>query len=123
MYYGMKRLDEIQAALLSEGLDGWLLYDFRGLNPIALRVAGISPGHMLTGRWACYVPAVGSPRWLVHAIETGGFGDLALSSRMRWSCSSTGRYGRLWSRSLSSGAVWGILCCATHAPGAREVVE
>lgn len=115
MYNGMKRLDEIQAALVSEGLDGWLLYDFRGLNPIALRVAGISPGHMLTRRWACYVPAVGLPRWLVHAIEAGGFGDLALSSRMRWSFSSTGRHGRLWSWSLTSGAMWGILYCAVRA--------
>ena len=77
MNNGMKRLSEIQATLDSEGLDGWLLYDFRGLNPIASRVAGIPSGQMLTRRWACYVPVGGTPRWLVHSIEAGGFGDLA----------------------------------------------
>ena len=29
------RSSELQRALVDAGLDGWLLYDFRGLNPIA----------------------------------------------------------------------------------------
>jgi len=30
----------VQAALAADGLDGWLLYDFHGLNPIAGEIAG-----------------------------------------------------------------------------------
>ena len=46
----MYRLSDIQSAICSEGLDGWLLYDFKGLNPIALSVAGVPPGTFLSRR-------------------------------------------------------------------------
>lgn len=60
----------IQAALTEDGLDGWLLYDFRGLNAIAADVTGVSrQGHMATRRWYYLIPASGVPRALVHAIE------------------------------------------------------
>src|SRR5918999_3299052 len=60
----------IQQALREEGLDGWLLYDFHGSNPIAARLAGLSGGgHMTTRRWYYLIPATGRPRGLVHAIE------------------------------------------------------
>ncbi len=60
----------IQQVLKREGLDGWLLYDFHGSNPIAQRLAGLSNGaHMTTRRWYYLVPAAGQPRGLVHAIE------------------------------------------------------
>ena len=36
-------LAAIQAALCEQGVDGWLLYDFRGLNVLALRVVGHEP--------------------------------------------------------------------------------
>ena len=73
----MKRFAEIQAAICSEGLDGWLLYDFRGLNPIAAGVAGMPPGAILSRRWACFIPSAGAPRWLAHGIEIGGLRDIA----------------------------------------------
>ena len=69
----MQRLSEIQAALRSEGLAGWLLYEFRGSNPIALDVLGIPLTRTGSRRWACFIPAQGEPRWLVHAIELGGW--------------------------------------------------
>ncbi len=60
----------VQQALNEEGLDGWLLYDFHGSNPIAQRLAGLTNGaHMTTRRWYYLVPAAGAPRGLVHAIE------------------------------------------------------
>jgi len=60
----------VQRALQEEGLDGWLLYDFRGTNPIASRIAGLTgSGKMATRRWYYLVPAQGEPRGLVHAIE------------------------------------------------------
>jgi Xaa-Pro aminopeptidase len=61
----------VQEALKAEGLDGWLLYDFHGSNPIAARLAGIGErgGHLATRRWFYLVPSSGEPRGLVHAIE------------------------------------------------------
>jgi len=60
----------IQQSLRDEGLDGWLLYDFHGSNPIAARMLGTSSsGKMTTRRWFYLVPSSGEPRGLVHAIE------------------------------------------------------
>jgi Xaa-Pro aminopeptidase len=60
----------VQQALREDGLDGWLLYDFHGSNPIATRLAGLAgTGKMATRRWYYLIPADGSPRGLVHAIE------------------------------------------------------
>jgi len=60
----------VQKALRSERLDGWLLYDFHGSNPIAATLAGLNDGaHMTTRRWFYLIPAAGEPHGLVHAIE------------------------------------------------------
>lgn len=60
----------VQRSLEAEGLDGWLLYDFHGSNPIAARLLGTAEaGKMTTRRWFYLVPASGEPRGLVHAIE------------------------------------------------------
>jgi Xaa-Pro aminopeptidase len=50
-------------------LDGWLFYDFRGRDPIAQGILQLPPG-MRTRRWFYFVPAKGTPRKLVHKIET-----------------------------------------------------
>src|SRR5690242_21432936 len=65
-------LASIQAALRADNVDGWLLYDFRGLNAIAVDVADIHSqgGHLATRRWYYLIPATGEPRGLVHAIES-----------------------------------------------------
>jgi Xaa-Pro dipeptidase len=60
----------VQAALKEEGLDGWLLYDFHGSNPIARRLTGLDNGAKTTRRWYYLIPAEGEPRKLVHAIES-----------------------------------------------------
>ena len=60
-------LPEIQRALSDAGVDGWLLYDFRGINPIAssmLRFEG-----MTSRRTFAFIPARGAPIALSHAIE------------------------------------------------------
>ena len=60
----------VQAALREDNLDGWLLYDFHGSNPIARRVTGLNTGAKLTTRrWYYLIPSSGEPRALVHAIE------------------------------------------------------
>jgi Xaa-Pro aminopeptidase len=61
---------EVQQALADDRLDGWLLYDFQGSNPIAARLSGLTAGKkMTTRRWYYLIPAHGEPRGLVHAIE------------------------------------------------------
>jgi Xaa-Pro aminopeptidase len=58
-----------QAALRDEGLDGWLLSDFRGQNTIAAELAGLDAGRKATRRWFWLVPAEGEPTALVSAVE------------------------------------------------------
>jgi len=62
-------LNAVQTAVRELGLDGWLLYDFRGLNVLARRVVGLPSDAMLSRRWFYFVPAQGEPRKLVHRIE------------------------------------------------------
>ena len=59
----------IQSDLKAAKLDGWLFYDFRGRDPIAQGILQLPPG-MRTRRWYYFVPAKGTPRKLVHKIET-----------------------------------------------------
>jgi Xaa-Pro dipeptidase len=61
----------VQQALREQNLDGWLLYDFQGANPIAQRMAeiGRDGGHLASRRWFYLIPAAGEPRGLVHKIE------------------------------------------------------
>ena len=63
------QLDEIQGDLRAAKLDGWLFYDFRGRDPIAHRILDL-PSAMRTRRWLYFVPAKGTPKKLVHKIET-----------------------------------------------------
>ena len=58
----------VQEDLKAAKLDGWLFYDFRGRDPIALRILQLPPG-MRTRRWFYFVPTKGGPRKLVHKIE------------------------------------------------------
>jgi len=60
----------IQAALQEDGVDGWLLYDFHGSNPIARAVVQVdSTTKLTTRRWYYLIPATGEPRSLMHTIE------------------------------------------------------
>jgi Xaa-Pro dipeptidase len=64
-----EQLGRIQAALQQQKLDGWLLYDFRGSDPIAYRTLGLDPRGIRSRRWYCFLPARGQPQKLLHAIE------------------------------------------------------
>ena len=69
-------LEKTQQAIVEFGFDGWLLYDFRGLNILALRVLGIPEQEAQSRRFFYYIPAKGSPQKLVHRIETGALDHL-----------------------------------------------
>jgi len=61
------RLPEIQSALTAAGLDGWLLYEFKGCNPIAAGLLGFEG--LSSRRAVAWIPAQGLPVALMHAIE------------------------------------------------------
>lgn len=62
-------LADFQRALADAGVDGWLLYDFRGLNPIA---GGLMRLEGFTSRRAfAWLPTRGTPVAITHAIEQG----------------------------------------------------
>lgn len=60
---------EIQKALQTERLDGWLLYNFRDSNIFATRLLALPKHIMFTRRYFYYIPAQGTPKKLVHRIE------------------------------------------------------
>jgi Xaa-Pro dipeptidase len=62
-------LPRIQDAITAAGLDGWLIYDFHGLNPVATGMLELEG--MGTRRIFAYVPARGNPVAVTHAIEQG----------------------------------------------------
>lgn len=85
-------LGAVQTAVRDAGLDGWLLYDFRGSNVLAQRVCDLE-GKKLSRRWFYYVPADGPPLKLVHAIEPAALDHLPGTAKTvyrRWQDLETG---------------------------------
>ena len=79
-------LQAIQQALQQAGLDGWLMGDFRGNNPLARRILGLAPQLTTTRRWYYFIPAQGLPYKVVHRIEAGVLDHLPGEKRiyLRW---------------------------------------
>ena len=63
-------LPDLRAALGEAGVDGWLLFDFHGLNPVAGRVLGLKG--MNTRRLFVLLPRDGEPVAVAHKIELHG---------------------------------------------------
>jgi len=57
----------LAAALDSAGADGWLLYDFQGMNPVLAQVLGITG--MASRRLFVLLPREGDPVAVAHKIE------------------------------------------------------
>ena len=58
---------ELRATLAAVGADGWLLFDFHGLNPVARRVLRLSG--LNTRRLFVLLPGEGEPVAVAHRIE------------------------------------------------------
>lgn len=69
-------VERIREELRARELDGWLLYNFHGLNPVASRLLGLPA---MTRRYFVLVRAEGAPVALTHRIEqqpwTGWVGE------------------------------------------------
>src|SRR2546425_11811418 len=59
----------LRRALADLGADGWLLYDFRGVNPVAPQVLGLHG--LATRRLFVLLPRDGRPVAVAHRIELG----------------------------------------------------
>jgi Xaa-Pro aminopeptidase len=62
-------LGQVQAALADSDADGWLIFDFHGLNPVASGILGLDG--MQSRRIFAFIPRSGSPVAITHAIEQG----------------------------------------------------
>jgi Xaa-Pro aminopeptidase len=61
---------KVQRALQELDVDGWLLYEFHGINRIAVSLLGLGK---TTRRSFVLVPAKGEPVALIHAIEASSW--------------------------------------------------
>jgi Xaa-Pro aminopeptidase len=64
-------LAAVRSALAELNVEGWLLFDFRGCNPVAQRLVGVSG--LATRRMFVWLPRTGDPVALAHRIELQGF--------------------------------------------------
>ncbi len=63
------KIQTAQKYLQEEGVDGWLLYDFQGLNPFARQFLDLEGAGLVSRRYFYWIPARGAPRKLLHVIE------------------------------------------------------
>ena len=73
---------KIQHILKHEGVDGWLLSDFRGRDPLAYKVLGLAIEPLASRRWFYYIPASGKPVKLVSAVESARLDELKGEKRI-----------------------------------------
>lgn len=70
----MANWTELQDYMRQQRIDGWLLYDFRGNNPI---FAQVLPGkRWTTRRAALFIPSTGQPVLIAHRIDEHQFKNL-----------------------------------------------
>jgi Xaa-Pro aminopeptidase len=69
----MVDLSNARKFMTQSGIDAWLLYDFRGSNPVLWHVLGAKKH--TTRRCALLIPREGQPRLLAHAIDVDVLAD------------------------------------------------
>ena len=115
-------IQEIQAALQQEHLDGWLFFDHHQRDPLAYRILKLNPTRVATRRWYYFIPAHGEPRGLVHAIESGVLTGLPgdISKYSSWSAQVDGLYRLLaGSRKIASPGHIGSQSLPSRSRGTR----
>src|SRR5437667_12234275 len=117
----------IQSDLRAARIDGWLFCDFRGRDPIAQHILSLPDG-MRTRRWFYFVPAKGTPKKLVHKIETRSLASLPGETRY-YSAQEELRknlktmFGRPKNVAMQYSPKTAIPCVATMDGGTNELVR
>ena len=73
-------VEQAQEYMRGEDLDGWLLYDYRGMNPIVWDTLG--PVANVTRPCWVWVPRQGAARLLVSFVDQGRFSHLGLPTTL-----------------------------------------
>jgi Xaa-Pro dipeptidase len=81
-----EKIRDVQKHLVKEKIDGWLLYDFNGINTLARDFLNILPEELITRRFFYWIPAKGEPVKILHVIEPHVMGDLPgeVLSYLKW---------------------------------------
>ncbi len=68
--------------MAQEGVDGWLVYDYRGMNPIfGDTVGNVNLSHVTRPVWL-WIPTSGAPRMLVSFVDQSRFTHLGLDTTL-----------------------------------------
>jgi Xaa-Pro aminopeptidase len=70
------KIEKIQSIIRRMNIDGWLLFDFRNSNDLALSILEIGESAHLTRRFFYFIPANGTPVKIVNAIEVHNLAHL-----------------------------------------------
>ena len=68
------KIQEMQKAILGEGLDGWLFCNYRHRDKLADELLGINPHTVNSRLWLYAVPSSGEALGILHAIEPDSLG-------------------------------------------------
>lgn len=80
------RIHDVQKHLVREKVDGWLLYDFNGINTLARDFLNIGNEELVTRRFFYWIPANGEPIKILHVIEPHVLSNLpgVILSYLKW---------------------------------------
>jgi Xaa-Pro dipeptidase len=73
-------ISQAQEYMRGQGIVGWLLYDYRGMNPIFWDTVGRIPN--VTRPCWLWVPAQGEPRLLASYVDQGRFTHLGIATTL-----------------------------------------
>ena len=73
-------IEQAQEYMQGNDVDGWLLYDYRGLNPIFADTVG-RVGHVTRPVWL-WIPASGRPRLLLSFVDQSRFDHMDLDATL-----------------------------------------
>lgn len=74
-----KAVEQAQEFMARRRIPAWLLYDYRGSNPVFRSVVGPIT-HVTRPSW-CLIPRKGPPQLLVHHVDAGKFAALGVDLR------------------------------------------
>ena len=73
-------IEQAQEFMSSKSIEGWLLYDYRGMNPIFWDTLG-PVAHVTRPCWL-WIPASGEPQLIVSFVDQGRFEHLGISTTL-----------------------------------------
>ncbi len=74
----LQKLAEVQDHLQGNKIDGWLLFDFKDMNPFVKKTLQLEGDAILSRRWWVWIPANGQPSVTTHGIEVRSFPEIGM---------------------------------------------